>query len=130
MRFIGRGSQFAKQIHLLIVLPISNYQLPIENPSIAFSWQSEIGNWQSLDPPFAGSYIRSMESPHAQQKNRFVELFGEGGKLRVIRAPGRVNLIGEHTDYNDGFVLPAAIESAAYVAAAPRHDRTINAASL
>jgi galactokinase len=51
-----------------------------------------------------------MESPHALQKKRFVEIFGEGGKMRVIRAPGRVNLIGEHTDYNDGFVFPMAIE--------------------
>jgi galactokinase len=51
-----------------------------------------------------------MESPHALQKNRFAEIFGEGGKMRVIRAPGRVNLIGEHTDYNDGFVFPMAIE--------------------
>ena len=32
-----------------------------------------------------------------------------GGSVRVIRAPGRVNLIGEHTDYNDGFAMPAAI---------------------
>ena len=51
-----------------------------------------------------------MESAAAQLKDRFAQLFGTGGKLHVIRAPGRVNLIGEHTDYNDGFVFPMAIE--------------------
>jgi galactokinase len=45
----------------------------------------------------------------------------------VARGPGRVNLIGEHTDYNDGFVLPVAIDRAAYVAIAPRDDRAIRA---
>lgn len=40
----------------------------------------------------------------------------------LVRAPGRVNLIGEHTDYNDGFVLPAAIDKAIYFAASPRAD--------
>ena len=47
----------------------------------------------------------------------------------VCRAPGRVNLIGEHTDYNDGFVMPAAIEFYTYVAASPRDDRKIVVAS-
>ena len=53
-----------------------------------------------------------------------------GGKPRVFRAPGRINLIGEHTDYNDGFVLPAAIDFATYVAASPRDDRKIRVASM
>lgn len=43
----------------------------------------------------------------------------------VIRAPGRVNLIGEHTDYNDGFVLPCAIDFATEVAVSPRDDDSI-----
>ena len=45
------------------------------------------------------------------------------------RAPGRVNLIGEHTDYNEGFVLPFAIDRAARVALAPRDDRRIRLVS-
>ena len=40
----------------------------------------------------------------------------------VVRAPGRVNLIGEHTDYNDGFVMPLAIEQAVWLAVGPRDD--------
>ncbi|MEP3386536.1 MAG: galactokinase [Reichenbachiella sp.] len=46
-------------------------------------------------------------------KDRFVEAFGT--EPVVFRAPGRINIIGEHTDYNDGFVLPAAIDLAVYV---------------
>lgn len=44
----------------------------------------------------------------------------------VVQAPGRVNLIGEHTDYNNGFVLPAAINYGTWIAAAPRTDRKLN----
>lgn len=43
----------------------------------------------------------------------------------VVRAPGRVNLIGEHTDYNDGFVLPMAIDRATWMAVRPRKDRKV-----
>jgi len=64
--------------------------------------------------------------------NRLVVHFAElyGATPRVFSAPGRVNLIGEHTDYNDGFVLPMAIDRRTFVAIAPRADRTIRVASV
>ena len=60
---------------------------------------------------------------------RFAELF-PGAAPRVAVAPGRVNLIGEHTDYNDGFVLPMAIGRAAVVAFRPRGDGVLRAHSV
>jgi galactokinase len=48
----------------------------------------------------------------------------------VVRAPGRVNLIGEHTDYNDGFVLPMAIDRAVWIALRPSEKRRIVVHSL
>ena len=48
-----------------------------------------------------------------------------GAEPRIFSAPGRVNLIGEHTDYNDGFVLPIAIERRTRVAISPRNDRVL-----
>ncbi|MCB0206047.1 MAG: galactokinase [Anaerolineae bacterium] len=59
----------------------------------------------------------------------FKELFGEPPAY-VVRAPGRVNLIGEHTDYNDGFVLPMAIDRAVWIALRPRPDDTVRVHSL
>lgn len=52
----------------------------------------------------------------------FRQLFGGAEGVRVFRAPGRTNLIGEHTDYNLGFVLPVALQLATYVATAPSGD--------
>src|SRR5438045_7721058 len=47
------------------------------------------------------------------------------GPPRIYRAPGRVNLIGEHTDYNEGFVMPAAINFSTWVAATKRDDSIV-----
>jgi galactokinase len=55
---------------------------------------------------------------------RFTEMLG--GKPLLVRSPGRINIIGEHTDYNEGFVLPAAIDKAAYIAIALRDDDEIH----
>ena len=59
----------------------------------------------------------------------FMARFGEAAK-QVVRAPGRVNLIGEHTDYIDGFVLPLAIERAVWIALRPRNDRRVQLHAL
>lgn len=59
----------------------------------------------------------------------FAEHFGRS-PAGIARAPGRVNLIGEHTDYNDGFVLPMAIEHEVRVAFAPREDRSVRVHAL
>ncbi len=65
---------------------------------------------------------------YKQLKQKFLGLYG--GEPRVFRAPGRVNLIGEHTDYNGGFVLPMAINREAAVAVAPRDDRKVRVHSI
>lgn len=54
----------------------------------------------------------------------FAETFGYPA-TETIQAPGRVNLIGEHTDYNDGFVLPCAIDYQTVISCAPRNDRLV-----
>jgi galactokinase len=59
----------------------------------------------------------------------FTQRFGAAPTF-VVRAPGRVNLIGEHTDYNDGFVLPLAIDRAAWVALRPRNDSRVSVYSV
>src|SRR5262245_5302024 len=58
-------------------------------------------------------------------RDQFERHYGIAPRL-IVRAPGRVNLIGEHTDYNDGFVLPVAIDRATYVAARPRGDGQVH----
>ncbi|RRR65792.1 MAG: galactokinase [Candidatus Viridilinea halotolerans] len=61
--------------------------------------------------------------------NAFYNRFGIHPRL-IVGAPGRVNLIGEHTDYNEGLVLPVALNRATFVAARNRTDRTVRAYSV
>ncbi len=65
----------------------------------------------------------AIENSVGALRQRFIERFGSSP--RSYQAPGRVNLIGEHTDYNDGFVMPAAIGFYTRVAIAPRQDRKL-----
>ena len=60
-------------------------------------------------------------------RHTFAQAFGSGAQPSIAVAPGRVNLIGEHTDYNDGFVLPMAIDRHVAIAFAPRRDRVLRA---
>lgn len=59
----------------------------------------------------------------------YKDVFNEKAEL-LVRSPGRVNIIGEHTDYNDGFVLPAAIDKAIYVAVGKREDEIVSLYSV
>jgi galactokinase len=63
-------------------------------------------------------------------RTEFFRRFGEGQRrTRIVRAPGRVNLIGEHTDYNDGFVFPMAIEPEARIVCRSRDDGVVRIGS-
>lgn len=64
----------------------------------------------------------SIESSRKRIEETFQKHFGGTTGLTVAMAPGRVNLIGEHTDYNDGFVLPMTIDRAVYIGLRPRND--------
>ena len=61
---------------------------------------------------------------------KFEELFGNEGEIGVFFAPGRVNLIGEHTDYNGGHVFPCALTIGTYMAARKRSDRKVRFYSM
>ena len=63
----------------------------------------------------------------SELKKKFLEIYkGDDRGIRVFSSPGRVNLIGEHTDYNGGYVFPAALTLSSTVIARPRTDRVIN----
>ncbi len=64
-----------------------------------------------------------------QIASAFETAFGSAPAV-TIQAPGRINLIGEHTDYNEGFVFPAAINYGTWISASPRDDRVIDVIAL
>ncbi|MCE7061299.1 galactokinase [Dyadobacter sp. CY343] len=61
----------------------------------------------------------------ASIKEKYIEKFGSDHDFQVFRSPGRINLIGEHTDYNNGFVLPASVDKAVYFAISSRDDNQV-----
>lgn len=73
--------------------------------------------------------MRAAPSIAGKLRQVYKEVFNEEAEL-LVRSPGRVNIIGEHTDYNDGFVLPAAIDKAIYVAVGKRKDEMVSLYSL
>jgi galactokinase len=64
----------------------------------------------------------------AELKQQFIKIYGEG-EIRVFHSPGRVNLIGEHIDYNGGYVFPCALEFGTYGLVRARNDNKVNLAS-
>jgi galactokinase len=77
----------------------------------------------------SGRRAPQLAGPREQVVAEFEARFGAPPAF-VARAPGRVNLIGDHTDYNDGFVLPMAIDRAVWVAGRARDDRRVRLHSL
>ena len=65
-----------------------------------------------------------------QLKNKFAEVFGPEGESAVYFAPGRVNMIGEHTDYNGGHVFPCALTIGTYGVVRKRQDRKLRFYSM
>jgi galactokinase len=70
-----------------------------------------------------------LEENLARRSARFMDLFGMGDSPRHFFAPGRVNLMGAHLDYNGGPVMPTAIDRGSFLSARPRADSTVNLAS-
>lgn len=73
--------------------------------------------------------MNNTQDIHNAAKKKFIQLYGNEPEI-LVRAPGRVNLIGEHTDYNDGYVLPMAINRFFWIALTPRQDNLVQIYSV
>ena len=65
-----------------------------------------------------------------QIRSRFMTTFGDDNDLQVVMAPGRVNLIGEYTDFNEGFVFPMTVDRGVYVGIRARDDQRVRVKSI
>lgn len=63
-------------------------------------------------------------------RSQFTATFGDDNDLQVVMAPGRVNLIGEYTDFNEGFVFPMTVDRGVYVGIRARNDQRVRVASI
>ncbi len=81
--------------------------------------------WHSALQPIYGEAAQAQQGRYTAALATFGRTYGPG-PIHVFRAPGRVNLIGEHTDYNDGFVLPVALDRDVLLLARPRPDRRVH----
>jgi galactokinase len=110
---VGRGAACERACACAIYLKLNEFSVNLE--------------FETETKSLAGSDVTSSNLVRQQARilqDQFKELYGQNA--RVYCAPGRVNLIGEHTDYNDGFVMPVAMDMYTWVAAAPREDTQVN----
>jgi galactokinase len=122
---VGSGCLAANVLHLLTNAPLLQAvdllgAAPTRGCRFLFERNLTLGvelaarNWRYVEGTGASQVTLKLR----RMLDAFQKLYGSANQIQVYRAPGRVNLIGEHTDYNLGFVLPAALELATFVATA------------
>lgn len=89
---------------------------------------TEIINQTTLTPIY-GTGAAAQTARYEQAITHFIETYGPG-QIFIFRAPGRVNLIGEHTDYNHGYVMPFALDKDTLLLARPRPDHRVQLTNL
>ncbi|MFL7807369.1 MAG: galactokinase, partial [Anaerolineae bacterium] len=85
----------------------------------------ELGDYYGHD----ADLLEAERRRYAELGERFLDRHGTG-PIRYLRTPGRINLIGEHTDYNGGFVMPVALDRDVLFAVRPRDDAVVSVANV